>query len=118
MIARSAGQATIAFLCSLPTAFELDQSYSGCEAESSGTTVLADAVGGEKEVVERLDPIFAALAPGECKIEKTPYREDRDPHVERGYLYCGPAGSGHFVKMVHNSIPRPCRHQRHRRGTP
>jgi len=61
-------------------------------------------IGGEKEVVDRLDPIFAALAPGEGKIDKTPFREKRDPRVERGYLYCGPSGSGHFVKMVHNGI--------------
>jgi 6-phosphogluconate dehydrogenase len=61
-------------------------------------------IGGEKEVVERLDPIFAALSPGEGKIDKTPYRENRDPRVERGYLYCGPSGSGHFVKMIHNGI--------------
>jgi 6-phosphogluconate dehydrogenase len=61
-------------------------------------------IGGEKEVVDRLDPIFATLAPGEGKIDKTPFREKRDPRVERGYLYCGPAGSGRFVKMVHNGI--------------
>jgi 6-phosphogluconate dehydrogenase len=61
-------------------------------------------IGGEKEVVDRLDPIFATLAPGEGKIDKTPHREKRDPRVERGYLYCGPAGSGRFVKMVHNGI--------------
>jgi 6-phosphogluconate dehydrogenase len=61
-------------------------------------------IGGEKDVVDRLDPIFATLAPGEGKIDKTPFREKRDPRVERGYLYCGPAGSGRFVKMVHNGI--------------
>jgi 6-phosphogluconate dehydrogenase len=61
-------------------------------------------IGGEKEVVDRLDPIFATLAPGEGNIDKTPHREKRDPRVERGYLYCGPSGSGRFVKMVHNGI--------------
>ena len=61
-------------------------------------------IGGEKDVVDRLDPIFATIAPGEGKIDKTPHREKRDPRVERGYLYCGPAGSGRFVKMVHNGI--------------
>jgi 6-phosphogluconate dehydrogenase len=61
-------------------------------------------IGGEKAVVDRLDPIFATLAPGEGRIDKTPHREKRDPRVERGYLYCGPSGSGRFVKMVHNGI--------------
>jgi len=61
-------------------------------------------IGGEKATVEALDPIFSALAPGEGKIDKTPHREGRDPKVERGYLYCGPSGSGRFVKMVHNCI--------------
>ena len=61
-------------------------------------------IGGDKAVVERLDPIFATLAPGAGDIVKTPNREKRDPRVERGYMHCGPAGSGHFVKMVHNGI--------------
>ena len=61
-------------------------------------------IGGDKEAVERLDPIFAALSPGEGTIPKTPRRESRDPRVERGYLHCGPSGAGHFVKMVHNGI--------------
>ncbi|MCC8431133.1 decarboxylating 6-phosphogluconate dehydrogenase [Reyranella aquatilis] len=61
-------------------------------------------IGGDKEAVERLDPIFAALSPGEGTIARTPRRETRDPRVERGYLHCGPSGSGHFVKMVHNGI--------------
>ena len=61
-------------------------------------------IGGDKAVVERLDPIFAALAPGEGKIEKTPGRERRDPRVIQGYLHAGPVGAGHFVKMVHNGI--------------
>lgn len=61
-------------------------------------------IGGDKEAVERLDPIFSALSPGEGSIPKTPRRETRDPRVERGYLHCGPSGAGHFVKMVHNGI--------------
>ncbi|HVZ70716.1 MAG TPA: decarboxylating 6-phosphogluconate dehydrogenase [Rhizomicrobium sp.] len=61
-------------------------------------------IGGKKEIVERLDPIFAALAPGPGSIARTPHREGRDPRVERGYLHAGPAGAGHFVKMVHNGI--------------
>ena len=61
-------------------------------------------IGGDKDVVARLDPIFLAMAPGAGTIAKTPGREGRDPRVERGYLHCGPAGSGHFVKMVHNGI--------------
>jgi 6-phosphogluconate dehydrogenase len=61
-------------------------------------------IGGDKEAVEHLDPIFDALAPGAGSIDKTPGREGRDPRVEQGYLYCGPAGAGHFVKMVHNGI--------------
>jgi 6-phosphogluconate dehydrogenase len=61
-------------------------------------------IGGDKEAVERLDPIFAALAPGEGTIPKTPRREAREPRVERGYLHCGPSGAGHFVKMIHNGI--------------
>ena len=61
-------------------------------------------IGGDKQAVDRLDPIFSALAPGEGTIPKTPRRETRDPRVERGYLHCGPSGAGHFVKMVHNGI--------------
>jgi 6-phosphogluconate dehydrogenase len=61
-------------------------------------------IGGEREVVARLDPIFAALAPGAGSLEKTPGREGRDARVTQGYLHCGPAGAGHFVKMVHNGI--------------
>ena len=61
-------------------------------------------IGGPKDVVDRLDPIFDTLAPGAGEIEKTPHREARDSRVERGYLHAGPAGSGHFVKMVHNGI--------------
>jgi 6-phosphogluconate dehydrogenase len=61
-------------------------------------------IGGDKAAVDRLDPIFSALAPGAGDIEKTPGREGRDPRVTNGYLHAGPAGSGHFVKMVHNGI--------------
>jgi 6-phosphogluconate dehydrogenase len=61
-------------------------------------------IGGEKNVVDRLDPIFAALAPGAGEIEKTPGREGRDPRVTKGYLHAGPVGAGHFVKMIHNGI--------------
>ena len=61
-------------------------------------------IGGDEAVVKRLDPIFAALAPGAGTIEKTPGREARDPRVLNGYLHAGPVGAGHFVKMVHNGI--------------
>ncbi len=61
-------------------------------------------IGGNTEAVTRLDPIFAALAPGRGSIEPTPSREGRDPRVEHGYMHCGPAGSGHFAKMIHNGI--------------
>lgn len=61
-------------------------------------------IGGAAEAVERLDPIFAALAPGRGAIAETPHRTGRDPRVERGYLHCGPSGAGHFVKMIHNGI--------------
>ena len=61
-------------------------------------------IGGDKEAAEHLDPIFAALAPGRGSIDATPGREGRDPRVEQGYMYCGPAGAGHYVKMVHNGI--------------
>ncbi len=61
-------------------------------------------IGGPAETVQRLDPIFATLAPGIGDIDKTEGRHDRDPRPEQGYMYCGPAGSGHFVKMVHNGI--------------
>src|SRR5713226_2000712 len=61
-------------------------------------------IGGEPEVVKRLDPIFARLAPGAGDIARTPGREKADGTSERGYLHCGPNGAGHFVKMVHNGI--------------
>src|SRR6185503_5759845 len=61
-------------------------------------------IGGDKAAVARLDPFFAALAPGEGTVAKTRGRDGRDPRVEKGYMHCGPAGAGHFVKMVHNGI--------------
>jgi 6-phosphogluconate dehydrogenase len=63
-------------------------------------------IGGEPEVIERLDPIFARLAPGAGDIARTPGREKMagTSTAERGYLHCGPSGAGHFVKMVHNGI--------------
>jgi 6-phosphogluconate dehydrogenase len=61
-------------------------------------------IGGEKKVVDRLDPIFAALAPGIGDIPRTGGREGRDPRIEQGYIHAGPVGSGHFVKMIHNGI--------------
>jgi len=61
-------------------------------------------IGGDKGAFEHLDPIFKTLAPGIGNIDKTPGRDGRDKRVEEGYIYCGPAGSGHFVKMVHNGI--------------
>lgn len=61
-------------------------------------------IGGEKQVVDRLDPIFAALAPGAGDIPRTEGREGRDPRIEQGYIHAGPVGAGHFVKMIHNGI--------------
>ncbi len=61
-------------------------------------------IGGERDVVQRLDPIFATLAPGSGDVPATPGRSGRDPRVERGYMYCGPIGAGRFVKMIHNGI--------------
>jgi 6-phosphogluconate dehydrogenase len=61
-------------------------------------------IGGETEVIQRLDPIFAALAPGLGDIPRTAGREKIDGTAEQGYLHCGPNGAGHFVKMVHNGI--------------
>jgi len=61
-------------------------------------------IGGPKEAVEHLDPIFAALAPGLGDIARTPDRKTGDARAERGYIHAGPAGAGHFVKMVHNGI--------------
>jgi 6-phosphogluconate dehydrogenase len=61
-------------------------------------------IGGEKAVVQKLDPIFATLAPGIGDIPRTPGREKTSGTAEQGYLHCGPSGAGHFVKMVHNGI--------------
>ncbi|OFW41853.1 MAG: 6-phosphogluconate dehydrogenase (decarboxylating) [Acidobacteria bacterium RIFCSPLOWO2_12_FULL_60_22] len=61
-------------------------------------------LGGEEEVVRRLDPLFRTLAPGRGEIPSTPGRENVAGTAEEGYLYCGPSGAGHFVKMVHNGI--------------
>ena len=61
-------------------------------------------IGGEAEVVRRLDPIFATLAPGRGEVPPTPGRDKLGGTSEQGYLHCGPNGAGHFVKMVHNGI--------------
>lgn len=61
-------------------------------------------IGGEQEIVQRLDPIFSTLAPGVEAAPRTPGRTDASGTAEKGYLYCGPHGAGHFVKMVHNGI--------------
>jgi 6-phosphogluconate dehydrogenase len=61
-------------------------------------------IGGEKQVVAHLDPIFKSLAPGRGEIARTPGREKVPGTAEEGYLRCGPSGAGHFVKMVHNGI--------------
>jgi 6-phosphogluconate dehydrogenase len=61
-------------------------------------------IGGERDVVARLDPIFATLAPGTGSLPRTAGRDKLGGTSERGYLHCGPSGAGHFVKMVHNGI--------------
>jgi 6-phosphogluconate dehydrogenase len=61
-------------------------------------------IGGDKAIVDRLDPIFSALAPGLGNVPRTPQRDGRDPRAEHGYIHAGPNGAGHFVKMVHNGI--------------
>jgi 6-phosphogluconate dehydrogenase len=63
-------------------------------------------IGGDRDAVDLLDPIFDTLAPGIGTIARTPDREgsDEDPRAEKGYIHAGPAGAGHFVKMVHNGI--------------
>src|SRR5262249_33926590 len=61
-------------------------------------------IGGETDVVRRLDPIFATLAPGPGDIPRTPGRDAKRDTAQQGYLHCGPHGAGHFVKMVHNGI--------------
>jgi 6-phosphogluconate dehydrogenase len=61
-------------------------------------------IGGEDEVVKRLDPIFKTIAPGSGSAEPTPGRTRTDGTAQHGYLHCGPSGAGHFVKMVHNGV--------------
>lgn len=61
-------------------------------------------IGGPQAAVSWLDPLLAALAPGAGEVARTPGREGRDPRAEQGYIHTGPAGSGHFVKMIHNGI--------------
>src|SRR5207247_1266388 len=61
-------------------------------------------IGGDPDVVRRLDPLFATLAPGAGSVAPSPGREQRAGTAEQGYLHCGPNGAGHFVKMVHNGI--------------
>jgi 6-phosphogluconate dehydrogenase len=61
-------------------------------------------IGGDKETVTHLDPIFRSLAPRVGDLTPTPGREGRDGTAQEGYLHCGPAGAGHFVKMIHNGI--------------
>jgi 6-phosphogluconate dehydrogenase len=61
-------------------------------------------IGGPKEAFQQLDPIFKTLAPGRGNIVRTPGREKMPGTAEEGYIYCGPSGAGHFVKMVHNGI--------------
>ena len=61
-------------------------------------------IGGEQEAVQRLDPIFKALAPGAAEAPRTPGRTGEPTPAENGYLHCGPSGAGHFVKMIHNGI--------------
>ena len=61
-------------------------------------------IGGDGDAMERLDPIFAALAPGLGQVERTPGRDGEPSRAERGYIHAGPAGAGHFVKMIHNGI--------------
>ena len=61
-------------------------------------------IGGETDIVQHLDPIFKALAPGRGDIARTPGRDQAKGTSEEGYLHCGPSGAGHFVKMVHNGV--------------
>ncbi len=61
-------------------------------------------IGGDRSAYDRLEPIFRTLAPGRGEIEPSPGRQGRGGTAEEGYLYCGPAGAGHFVKMIHNGI--------------
>ena len=80
-----------------------------CDAGTSGGVWGLDRgyclmIGGEKDVVARLDPIFKTLAPGKGSVERTGGRPPNKGTAEEGYLYCGPIGAGHFVKMIHNGI--------------
>jgi len=61
-------------------------------------------IGGDTEIIQRLDPIFATLAPGPGEAPRTPGRDKLGGTAEQGYLHCGPNGAGHFVKMIHNGI--------------
>src|SRR5260370_38262978 len=61
-------------------------------------------VGGDSSTVKRLEPVFAALAPGVGDVPRTPGHESLRTTAEQGFLHCGPSGAGHFVKMVHNGI--------------
>jgi len=61
-------------------------------------------IGGEPQVVQRLEPLFASIAPGVDAAPRTPGRDGEPAQAEHGYLHCGPVGAGHFVKMVHNGI--------------
>jgi 6-phosphogluconate dehydrogenase len=61
-------------------------------------------IGGDTEIVQSLDPIFATLAPGPGEVPRTPGRDKLSGTAEQGYLHCGPNGAGHFVKMIHNGI--------------
>jgi 6-phosphogluconate dehydrogenase len=61
-------------------------------------------IGGEKKVVDHLDPIFRSIAPGVATAPRTPGTKDTADPAEHGYLHCGPSGAGHFVKMIHNGI--------------
>jgi 6-phosphogluconate dehydrogenase len=61
-------------------------------------------IGGDKAIVDRLDPVFKALAPGLGNAPRTPGRDGRDPRAEQGYIHAGPNGAGHFVKMIHNGV--------------
>ena len=61
-------------------------------------------IGGDEETVKRLEPIFETLAPGQGAIPPSPGREKLKSTAEKGFLYCGPSGAGHFVKMIHNGI--------------
>ena len=61
-------------------------------------------IGGSESVVKHLDPLLKSLAPGQGNVAQAPGRDRMNGTTEKGYLYCGPAGAGHFVEMVHNGI--------------